>query len=410
MSARRSAVALLVLGGAICGASCDTGPATGAPTVRDSAGVAILTHAGPEPLATVWNVTEDLRIGRLDGPDSVTFGMVADLAVDAQGSIYVLDQQSQRVKVYDAAGAFVRFLGGPGRGPGELSQWATDVLVRPDGSVLVPDYAQSRLSVYGPDGALRETLAIPRRPHGISWRAAGEGILLFRGITLSPDETGAWRSWDALLRFDRAAPDRTDTLLIFDYPVTSLGTRQDLKVPLIVNSPFWDLLPDGRIAWGSLDRPEVRVHAPDGHLTQIIRRTAWTPRAASAADQDGLRQLLRDKLQAIGGSSAPADGPNVVLPDSLPAITGVRAGPDGGLWVQRMGAVEDADPAGVNAPGPAEALGGGTWDVFAADGMLRGEVRLPRRFRLLEITPGAVYGVLRDENDVEFVARLRLTS
>ena len=378
--------------------------------IRDSAGVIIATNHPSDSVdvSEVWTATEDLRIGATDGDDSITFGQVGEVAVDGAGNIYVLDRQARRVKVYDPDGAFLRFIGRAGEGPGELSRFPNGLMIRDDTALVVADYMRARVSIFDLEGGLLATIPVPARPLGMSWTLDDSGDLVYRAQTIGRGDGGGFSFWDAIVKMDVEAPGALDTLLVMDYPATDLGGPGTLRVPLIVNSPFWDRLDDGRIAWSSLDRDEVRVHAPDGRLVLIVRSDAWRKRVASRADGETLRELLRMKLTALGGVVEAADGPGVVFPDSFPSITAVRAGPANTIWVQRMGSVEAIDPVAVNAPGPAEAFGGGTWDVFDAEGAFVGVVRMPLRFRTMEVTSDGVYGVLRDEMDVQRVIRLRL--
>jgi hypothetical protein len=119
-------------------------------------------------------------------------------------------------------------------------------------------------------------------------------------------------------------------------------------------------------------------------------------------------ELLREKLERLGGDAAAADGPTVESPELLPAITGVHAGPENTIWVQRMGDVASIDPMSVNANDRIDGLGGSQWDVFDVQGERLGEIRLPDRFRIRRIVREMVYGVAKDELDRETVTRLRL--
>lgn len=59
-------------------------------------------------------------IGRLEGDPDYLFGRVVDSRFLADGSIAVLDQQAQFLRVYDSNGVHLYSVGGPGEGPGEL--------------------------------------------------------------------------------------------------------------------------------------------------------------------------------------------------------------------------------------------------------------------------------------------------
>lgn len=384
-------------------AACAVPPDQPDAVVRDSAGVTIVENAGIGQ--ATWRVTPALVIGTADGNADYTFGRVADAAPGPDGSIYVLDQLAQQVRVFDREGTYLRSLGRAGQGPGELSRFATDVLVGGD-TAFVPDFAQARINVF-PPAADPQTIRVPPQPAGRSWFRRNDGGYLLRGLTTSRDEQGMFRFWDALLSLD-ATGTVLDTLFVFDYASTSIGSRENLLVPLIVNSPSWARLGDGRIAWTALDQEAVFVHRADGTLERIIRHEGWRRRQVSDADRQAMIELLRLKLEMLGGDASAADGSNVTAPEYFPTVTGVRAGPENTLWVQRMGTVDGIDPMAINAPDRSDWLGSPTWEVYDAEGRFIGPVQLPARFRITRITDDAVYGVSKDASDVERVHRLVL--
>ena len=93
----------------------------------------------------------ETRIGALDGPRAL--GRVEALRVDHHGSVYVLESDEHRVRVFDRDGRFMHTLGRRGHGPGELAEpvgmaWA------PDSTLWIIDPGNNRASVYAPDGRL----------------------------------------------------------------------------------------------------------------------------------------------------------------------------------------------------------------------------------------------------------------
>jgi hypothetical protein len=96
----------------------------------DTPGVARIVN-GPEPSEGVTRLgLEELwRAGGLDG--DVLFGLVADIAADGAGNIYVLDNQLCQVMVFSPQGQHLRNLSRQGEGPGEIQQ--------PTGLVMLPD-------------------------------------------------------------------------------------------------------------------------------------------------------------------------------------------------------------------------------------------------------------------------------
>ena len=403
------APAWILLAVAAASAACDAeeaGP-TWNGTVRDSAGVTLVVNP-LDPQWTpeqAWRVEPDLLVAQDPARPETLFGYVADVAVDDEGRMYVLDAQAQAVRVLDRRGGYVRTLGGPGEGPGELSRFAFSVLAAPD-TISVMDWGQSRITRFAPDGSLHDTEPMPGAGSARTWWQSSRGKLYFRSLARFTDDQGRWLGRDALLV--HRGKETADTLLVFDYETSDLGARGAPNVPLVVHAPSWTVLDDERIAWISLDDPRLRIHTSDGRLERVVTAAAWTPRRPTREQVEAMTSALGDKLVMLGGSRESLDLMPVEAADPLPTLTSVRAGPDGTVWVQRMGAVEDVHPMALNSPDPPVAFGGPTWDVLDRDGRYLGSVDLPPAFRVVRITEDAIYGIQWDDFGVQRLVRLRL--
>ena len=217
---------------------------------RDSAGVRLVvnttTGAGWKG-ETPWRVTEELAIGSDTLSDEYRFGRIGDLAVTPNGNIAVIDQLASVVRVFDARGRFIRSVGRPGKGPGELSINSNGIYALPGDSLLVLDPGERRMTVFAPDGTVGRVTALPPTPTGQGWLRLPDGRFLMRGLTIGRAE-GRFTFWDALLAVE-ADGSATDTLFIFDHAKTDLGGPGRIRIQLIVNNPTWARLGDGRIAW-----------------------------------------------------------------------------------------------------------------------------------------------------------------
>jgi hypothetical protein len=94
----------------------------------------------------------------------------------------------------------------------------------------------------------------------------------------------------------------------------------------------------------------------------------------------------------------------------LPAMATIVAGPGGTLWVQHMrppSELNEEELASVRED-HMEDLGGFDWDVFDGEGRYLGIVTMPERFSPSLFRGDKVYGVWRDELNVEYVLRLRI--
>lgn len=76
------------------------------------------------------------------------------MAVDKQGNVYIADSGNHRIVVTDADGVFLRVIGSPGTGEGQLNEpWG--VAVADNGDVYVADTWNYRIQVFSPEGVFK---------------------------------------------------------------------------------------------------------------------------------------------------------------------------------------------------------------------------------------------------------------
>src|SRR6516164_9143349 len=92
-------------------------------------------------------LAEFCTYGETGGHSIWPFGV----AVDKHDTVYVTDEWTNTVSVFDAAGKFIRKWGTPGSGPGELKNPA-GIICDAGGNVIVVDSGNDRLQVFTPDG------------------------------------------------------------------------------------------------------------------------------------------------------------------------------------------------------------------------------------------------------------------
>lgn len=376
--------------------------------VRDSAGMRIVENpaVGMWASGEEWRVRPALSIGGGPGEEDDLVA-VPDLAIDSRGRALVVDVIARQVRVFDGSGAFAGAIGREGEGPGEFSGFVNSIVIGAGDSVLVPDWGQARMSVFTPDGRfVRQMSALPG-VETLRWKMLGDGGFMLRGVNIGRDDEGFFTTHDALYRAD-AQLSEIDTLIEFDYPHSPLGGPGVPVAPLIVNAAFWAQLDDGRIAWSSLDRSEILIHDSAGVPHAILRHRAWRRTPLTQEHQSIMKERFREKFRVLGVNPNIVDNLDLRYDETLPAVTAIQAGPQNTLWVQRMGDVSSIDPMVINTNDRTDGLGGTTWDIF--DGELRflGSIELPPRFRIVRFTQGSIWGVRKDENDMELVERLDL--
>ena len=107
-------------------------------------------------------------------------------------------------------------------------------------------------------------------------------------------------------------------------------------------------------------------------------------------------------------SRLPANRERVEFNEFLPAFSTFHLGYRNSLWVQPVqppGLLSVEEMEWYNF---IEEFGGSEWDVFDAGGRYQGKVELPPLFTPRTFIDDKIYGVQRDDLDVQYVLRLRI--
>lgn len=381
-------------------------------TVRDSADVRIVENpsAGVWTAGEAWTVTEELRIGSLEGRGAYQFGSITALAVDEDGRIWVADSQAREVRVFDAEGGHQRTLGRPGSGPGELGQALPGVFVR-DGATLVVDVMNQRVNVYPAEA--EEEVASFRLDfsRGIPIRfdmdASRRLLAQLRSLPVPGGTASASpaAAGDPIVALDDGGVP-TDTLLVLP-PGESLTLTGGLpRLRIFESEPIWDASPDGRLITARSNDYRIEERGPDGALRRILTRP-FARRPVTEGDRERLLAQLRSTFTNQGVPPAAAEQllSQTQFADHYPAFATVMAGPRGSTWVQGIRTAADLEGTGEFNP---QDLGSRDWDVLDAEGRYLGVVRLPSRTQPMVFEGDLLYAVTRDELDIPAVVRLRV--
>ncbi len=92
------------------------------------------------------------QLGQLDAAASqIDFWGPRDIAVDADGNVYVADTGNKRVRVYTSEGEWLRDIGSGGSGQGQLNE-PVGLALHPDGRLFVADTWNRRIEVFTTQG------------------------------------------------------------------------------------------------------------------------------------------------------------------------------------------------------------------------------------------------------------------
>ncbi|MGD8698712.1 MAG: 6-bladed beta-propeller [Gemmatimonadales bacterium] len=399
---------VLLLAGAL--AACGGGETRWAGTMTDSAGVTIVSNpaVGIWAPGDEWTFAEEMRIGALEGEAEYQFGQVGFIALDSKDQIYVTDIQAQHIQVYAPDGSYVRTIGQRGSGPGEFLG-AAFVLVGPGDTLLVPDVQNQRINRFAPDGSSLGSVRIElQQGLPILFQGTDNGVMAqqVRQFAL-PGQPAIENPQDAIRIL---APDGTiqDTLLTFASGETFRLSGGAPQFKFYSAEPAWDIN-DERLLFAVNDDYRIGVYSTAGELERVITKS-FERKPVAQRDKDALMTFLES---AWADAGVPAEAinqlkQNVSYGESFPAFATLTTGPAGTTWVQHVQAASELSEDEYASWNPIEDTGGAEWDVFDSQGRYLGLVTMPRRFAPRVFRGEDIYGVWRDELDVQYVVKLRI--
>ncbi len=317
---------------------------------------------GPQPAegVTRLDLEELWRAGGLNG--DLLFGLIADVAADAAGNVYVLDNQLCQVRVFSPRGEHLRDLSRQGEGPGEIQQPAGLVMLPDETLGIIMGYPGKivRMKLDGtPVGSLFPTGDPAKGGYAVLREVRfRDGTLVACGASVSfgTNGTGANNRFMSLSDLDCQSPRR---FLERSAPL-QLAARKFVEVDDYYVIGRWDLAPDGRIyAAAERDRYEISVYDRAGELVQVIERS-YEPRKRTQAEKD---RVGLDTIVMVNGEAVQFER---FIEEHDECIRRLVSAADGSIWVlSPHGATNQ--PEGVLE----------TWDVFDASGRFRRQVAVP---------------------------------
>ena len=266
------------------------------------------------------SVTVETRIGAIGGGTPDVFGSVADIAVDASGRIYVLDDRTYEVRVFTRSGEHVTSFGRRGQGPGEF-----------DSPVSID---------------VAEGVVVVQNSNGLAVRFSTDGRHLTSNRVESGLKSSVWLGGDrfAVLKLGSTSLRRTDPserLLLWEGTVTDTvasAPSSDLFVQsagrsLARRTRFCGLLHFARDEAGTL----LVGTGTDGRIGRVDWRgedSRWVRRDQVATEATP----LRDEDFAYLLASLPEDydvaREDLVTSPVRSGMCGLEAGRDGLVWVR----------------------------------------------------------------------------
>lgn len=373
-----------------------------------------------------WIAAPEYEFGDQMEGDAL-FGRIRDVRPAADGSrVYVLDAQSTEVTMWTPDGTLVGRAGGRGEGPGEFAD--------PGPLILFGDRFQvgdnTRYTTFTLDGEVVRTDGFPPGvgplKSGMDPATVRRVFTMFQVMAMFDDRSvgglglpgwamdGEIPEGDApaiaVLRASRDGGEwGLDTLGLLGFQDVFAWVQHPEYGEIRVNQPW--IPPDHyqMDPWNGsvvISRP-LRTQPGVLELIEISTAgdTLWTRRVQLppiAVTDDHIEKAVDDHAPFFGEDGDDARVPLLfrrtirdafTIPDHWPAAREIRLMSNGEIWFQ---------PAGHDNPGMWYSVRKGQ-----DEGPIRSVV-LPERFRPLDVNATHVWGVRRDEMEVNYVAGLRL--
>jgi len=129
-------------------------------SIHNEAGVTIVNNpAQPIYQESILELIPEFIIPGNDIKGQYSFIRLGDMSFDDQGHLYLLDTKDSCVKVFDAQGRYLKKIGRPGQGPGELDG-ASEIEVA-NGLIFVSSLAGRKVHIFNIDGDYKKSIPLP---------------------------------------------------------------------------------------------------------------------------------------------------------------------------------------------------------------------------------------------------------
>lgn len=365
--------------------------------------------------ANLWTLSErEARIGSVDDPDYI-FGAVLGMALGPDGLLYTTHRRESSIRRWTADGAPAGSLGRKGEGPGEFEQLPSGLGFFGD-SLWVWDHYARRVSYFDLERKFLGSVSLRVDP-GSMWGSLPQSVPLRDGTFIVIGST----SFEAIARgpltetpFVRMDADGRTSARVWEQPREPHDVFWILtdRGGSVRGQPFEDsyllafgqrgLLVVERRAWTGEGEPAIRVTGIgfDGDTTFRVA-VPYNPVPLARERIDSVVHAWVEEEPDDPGAFTPSEAQireALYQPSYLPAVDHLLEADDGTIWLRRFDRVQLETGEQMIE-----------WWVLDSAATPLARALTPVGLDVRLITSDMVWGIERDELDIEYIVRCRLT-
>jgi len=323
---------------------------------------------------------EDLSIGGNLNDDNYYFPKGASLAVDDQGTIYVIDVGNVRIQKYDKTGKYVQSIGRKGQGPGEF-QYPGAIRFDGEGNICLNDMGMRAIKVFGPDGAYKKSVALR--------------VFLQSNFCISKDdivfglEVNYMAKDGPRIAVIKVSPDGQTAETIAQFQGELKANQPAYALHQYTNGPVLCGLSPSALCYGFSAEYKIILADGTGKTALIIEKDA-KPQPITANEKEFLLKKGGGGMGGIARANIEKIEDAAVFPPHRPYFSRILADDVGRIYVARRPSVLDTSKIQE-------------FDVFSKEGISLYRIKLS--FMPEVIKGGSVYEIRRDEEGETKIVR-----
>jgi hypothetical protein len=368
---------------------------------RDSAGIAIVENpaaAAQAQLDWTLDTVPDFDIGQLEGEAPYELFRVTGVAGLPDGRIVILNGGTQELRFFDGRGTFIESAGGRGDGPGEYQ--FPRLVPRAAYDTLHIFDSNRRLSFVSTDGAFIRSWT-PTGPIGppVGLIAAGKLVTRDGSASAGPNTPEGIMRDDMAYEIVDLASEAHDTVAEIEGQ-SLLFSRFEIggRVALGFTAVPLDVAPSAAVAPNRLyitpgKVSDVLAFDSLGTLRQIFRIVQPTQTVSRAQFDRVVDEVVAQARDEAEAASLRRRYGQMPVPEIMPVFRRLLVDALDHLWVEVFDGEGDQRHE---------------WIVFDPTGRALGRIETPAGVTIDQIGSDFLLGHMRDDADVEHVARYRL--